>query len=679
MIRPGGNRLDPTTAAVPPSAHVVAQPGHSTQPANALAVEPEQPLCQPLASLNELGDGELLTIFLRHKQETVFGELLRRHAPLVVGVIHGIVRDQATRDDCFQAVFLVMLSAGRRIRNRSSLSSWLHGVALRTARHANRLRMRQKSLPREAVHMPAASADPLAAIEAAHQRELLDEEVQRLPQPLREAVVLFDLEGLSQQQIADRLGLTVAAVEGRVRRGRKQLKLQLLRRGLGVSAFLLAVQSLSPPVHAAAPPSLTVSAITLARAGSLKAVTLGVGTSALLIELLRGEATMKLGSLATGLVAAAALLTVASVPLVYSGGPPVSSENAIAAAKVDTSLALPADSSEPVTLAFQPMDKAFGGNAPAGNSSIDSVPPADPAATPNLPFFTALDVARFQLLEMKLELAEEQERRGDDHPSVKSLMRMVEVMEEAIVQMTPPPAPETTLPAADPAAIPNLPSTSIQFPTALEAAKFKLVEMKLELGELQDKYLHDHPVVRSKIRQMELLDAAIVQMTPPPAPETTLPATDPAAIPNLPSTSIQFPTALEAVKFKLMEMSVELDELRVQFGSGHPLFESKERQMQGWKEVLHQMSLQTTPDTSLPAADPAASAKVPSTSMQFPTALEAAKFKLMEMKVELGELRAQFGSGHPSLESKERQLEVWEALVLQMSPPPADPLPAKMP
>jgi hypothetical protein len=82
------------------------------------------------------------------------------------------------------------------------------------------------------------SPDPLAEVSARDLLATLEREVQRLPQAYRLAVVLCCLEGLSQEEAAQRLGCTPAAVRGRLERGRKRLHEQLNKRGLSLSGAL---------------------------------------------------------------------------------------------------------------------------------------------------------------------------------------------------------------------------------------------------------------------------------------------------------------------------------------------------------------------------------------------------------------------------------------------------------
>ena len=68
---------------------------------------------------------------------------------------------------------------------------------------------------------------------------ILDEEIGRLPERQRAAVVLCDLEGLPHEEAARRLGCPVGTVESRLSRGRQRLRDRLVRRGLAPAAAAL--------------------------------------------------------------------------------------------------------------------------------------------------------------------------------------------------------------------------------------------------------------------------------------------------------------------------------------------------------------------------------------------------------------------------------------------------------
>jgi len=54
--------------------------------------------------------------------------------------------------------------------------------------------------------------------------------IYNLPEPYRDALVLTEFEGLTQQEMAKRLGISISGAKSRVQRGREQLKRMLLER-----------------------------------------------------------------------------------------------------------------------------------------------------------------------------------------------------------------------------------------------------------------------------------------------------------------------------------------------------------------------------------------------------------------------------------------------------------------
>ena len=89
-----------------------------------------------LGSLGALPDGELLSLFASRRDEAgelAFAVLVERHGPMVHRACRSILRDEHDAQDAVQATFLVLVRRGGTVRNRGSIGSWLHGVALRVA------------------------------------------------------------------------------------------------------------------------------------------------------------------------------------------------------------------------------------------------------------------------------------------------------------------------------------------------------------------------------------------------------------------------------------------------------------------------------------------------------------------------------------------------------------------
>src|SRR5262249_954598 len=125
------------------------------------------------------------------------------------------------------------------------LSQWLHGVALRTAREARMQAHRTRE--REASRIEGTGVEPIdrtgrpdVLLICREEFEALHEEVSRLPERYRIPVLLCDLEGLTYQDAARRLGCPVGTIGVRLRRARERLRLRMTRRGLAPTAGLLA-------------------------------------------------------------------------------------------------------------------------------------------------------------------------------------------------------------------------------------------------------------------------------------------------------------------------------------------------------------------------------------------------------------------------------------------------------
>jgi RNA polymerase sigma factor (sigma-70 family) len=196
----------------------------------------EPPVNAAATEAATVGDRELLSDFVFRRDAQAFETIVRRHGPMVYGVVRRILRDPHAEDDAFQATFLVLAKSAGRIRRRQSLASWLHGVAHRIARRAvANLRRSHELTP----GMEPTTSHPGLPDEAAYcDVQLLDTELQALAPRFREPLVLHYLEGLSNKEVAERLGLSVTAVEGRMRRARKELRVRMARRGVELTAII---------------------------------------------------------------------------------------------------------------------------------------------------------------------------------------------------------------------------------------------------------------------------------------------------------------------------------------------------------------------------------------------------------------------------------------------------------
>jgi RNA polymerase sigma factor (sigma-70 family) len=184
-------------------------------------------------------DGELLTAFVTDRDADAFAELVRRHGRMVLGVCRRVAADATTAEDAFQAVFLVLARRAACVRPREQVGNWLYGVAYRTALKARTVLARRRSREKQVLVMPERTAPP----DAAHWddiRAAIDEELAALPDKLRLPVVLCDLEGRPQREVAKHLSVPAATLANRLAAARRALAERLSRRGVVLSGGALA-------------------------------------------------------------------------------------------------------------------------------------------------------------------------------------------------------------------------------------------------------------------------------------------------------------------------------------------------------------------------------------------------------------------------------------------------------
>jgi RNA polymerase sigma factor (sigma-70 family) len=187
-----------------------------------------------------LPDAQLLERFVARRDEPAFAALVARHGPMVLGVCRQLVRDAQEAEDAFQATFLVLARKAAVIQRQPLLAGWLYGVAYRVAIRLRGQTARRRTREQRDVDLTTlAAADDCAYSDV---RPLVHEEVGRLPDKYRSAVILCYLEGKTNEEAALQLRWPVGSVKSRLARARDLLRTRLTRRGLTLSAGLLTTE-----------------------------------------------------------------------------------------------------------------------------------------------------------------------------------------------------------------------------------------------------------------------------------------------------------------------------------------------------------------------------------------------------------------------------------------------------
>lgn len=179
-----------------------------------------------------------LMLRLRDGEDLALNELMRRWQTPLVSFIYRYVGNQADALDLAQETFVRVFESRHRYKASAKFSTWLFTIATNLCRNFFRWQSRHPTVPLSAPgengdHAEQEMASPsLSPAGATERRELADavrKHIQALPHDLKSAILLFEFEDLSYEEIARVFGCSVKAVETRLYRARKLLREKLRR------------------------------------------------------------------------------------------------------------------------------------------------------------------------------------------------------------------------------------------------------------------------------------------------------------------------------------------------------------------------------------------------------------------------------------------------------------------
>jgi len=168
---------------------------------------------------------------LQAGDESALNELIRKYQGPLFRFICRYIGDEETARDILQETFVRVYFGIQRFRPRAKFVTWLYSIALNLCRDYARSKHRRQSYATESLDarnahrdVPAADRGPAADVESRERLANLQKAIEELPHDLRTTLLLFAVEGRSQQECAELLGISVKAVETRVYRARKILE-----------------------------------------------------------------------------------------------------------------------------------------------------------------------------------------------------------------------------------------------------------------------------------------------------------------------------------------------------------------------------------------------------------------------------------------------------------------------
>ena len=160
--------------------------------------------------------------------------IVRQNWRKVFNVAYKFVGKHDEAEDLTQDIFLKIFKALATFDRRANFQTWIISISRNLCiDHYRSVRKERQTIAREVdtndLQPASRERTPYAVAEHQDLRAMLRQALQRLPGTLRTAVVLRDLQELSYQEIADRLGLPEGTVKSRINRGRLELGRQLKR------------------------------------------------------------------------------------------------------------------------------------------------------------------------------------------------------------------------------------------------------------------------------------------------------------------------------------------------------------------------------------------------------------------------------------------------------------------
>lgn len=157
-----------------------------------------------------------------------FDEIVRRTTPATWTLARRLCGDDDDAADVVQDAYLRAYRSIRKFRGDAAFTTWLYRITANTAYTTVKKRRRHRADALDAmIHDPAEVRLDAQPEESAQQSAMLDRlsvALEQLPPKLRVLVVLKDVYGLSHEDIAEELGISVTAAKVRLHRGRKRMR-----------------------------------------------------------------------------------------------------------------------------------------------------------------------------------------------------------------------------------------------------------------------------------------------------------------------------------------------------------------------------------------------------------------------------------------------------------------------
>jgi RNA polymerase sigma-70 factor (ECF subfamily) len=186
-----------------------------------------QPALQPIAPPTALADEEVVERVLAG-DTSLFEILMRRYNQRLFRVARGILADDAEAEDVMQEAYVRAFRELARFRGEARFATWLTRIACHEAlARAHKRRRFVRLVPSgggEPPEPPSPAIGPEREMENRELQTVLRDAVEILPDPLRTVFCLREIEGLSTEETAGALDLSIENVRVRLHRAKRSLR-----------------------------------------------------------------------------------------------------------------------------------------------------------------------------------------------------------------------------------------------------------------------------------------------------------------------------------------------------------------------------------------------------------------------------------------------------------------------
>lgn len=189
-------------------------------------------------------DELLAGLYVSKGTEWAFNELVNRYSSMIYNLGYKYTRNESYADDVLQEVLLTLFQKLKTFRGESKFSTWVYGITKNTSfmylkkqmKHMKNLSLTKDSYTEGGDLTDMITQDwrfiPDTVLMEEEKRYKIDQAMSSIPEIYSTVLRLSDLEGRTNVEIGEILGISLPAVKSRIRRARMQLRKSLKQYGI---------------------------------------------------------------------------------------------------------------------------------------------------------------------------------------------------------------------------------------------------------------------------------------------------------------------------------------------------------------------------------------------------------------------------------------------------------------